>query len=92
MKCILSIPSNDICNKPARSSDLIGCRVSVDFSGDARNLELPANLADAVLLLGPLYHLTDHSQRIKALREAHRILKPGGVIFAAGISQFCLPD
>lgn len=56
--------------------------------GDARNLELPANLADAVLLLGPLYHLTDHSQRIKALREAHRILKPGGVIFAAGISRF----
>jgi len=33
--------------------------------------------ADAVVLLGPLYHLTEQTQRACALLEARRILKPG---------------
>jgi hypothetical protein len=41
-----------------------------------------------VLLLGPLYHLTEHDDRIAALREAARITQPGGHIFAAAISRF----
>lgn len=44
--------------------------------------------AHAVLLLGPLYHLTEREDRIQALREARRILRPDGVLFAAGISRF----
>ena len=57
-------------------------------AGDARKLDIPASTADAVLLLGPLYHLTDAADRLQALREAFRILKPSGVLFAAGISRF----
>jgi ubiquinone/menaquinone biosynthesis C-methylase UbiE len=56
--------------------------------GDARSLDHTDNSADGVLLLGPLYHLTDRSDRIIALREAHRVLRPGGVILAAGINRF----
>ena len=56
--------------------------------GDARRLERPDASADAVLLLGPLYHLTQQPDRIVALGEARRELKPGGVLFAAGISRF----
>jgi ubiquinone/menaquinone biosynthesis C-methylase UbiE len=56
--------------------------------GDARNLDIASGSADAVLLLGPLYHLVEHSDRLQALREAYRILKPGGVLFAAAISRF----
>jgi ubiquinone/menaquinone biosynthesis C-methylase UbiE len=56
--------------------------------GDARKLDIASGIADAVLLLGPLYHLTDYLDRIQALREARRILKPGGVLFAAAISRF----
>ena len=41
-----------------------------------------------VLLLGPLYHLTEQSDRNAALRKAHRVLKPGGYAFCAGISRF----
>ena len=41
-----------------------------------------------VLLLGPLYHLTDKEERIKALSEARRILKPGGFVLAAIISRY----
>jgi ubiquinone/menaquinone biosynthesis C-methylase UbiE len=56
--------------------------------GDARRLDLPSGSADAVLLLGPLYHLVENSDRLQALREARRILKPRGVLFAAVISRF----
>ena len=56
--------------------------------GDARRLDLPDGSADAVLLLGPLYHLTERSDREEALREAARALRPGGVVVAAVISRF----
>ena len=56
--------------------------------GDARKLDVPTESADATLLLGPLYHLVERSDRLLALREARRILKAGGVLFAAGISHF----
>jgi ubiquinone/menaquinone biosynthesis C-methylase UbiE len=56
--------------------------------GDARSIDAPDSCADAILFLGPLYHLTDREDRLKALREAHRLLKPGGMIFAASISRF----
>jgi hypothetical protein len=49
---------------------------------------LPSGAADAVLLLGPLYHLVEPAERLQALREARRILKRGGVLFAAAISRF----
>jgi ubiquinone/menaquinone biosynthesis C-methylase UbiE len=56
--------------------------------GDARTLDFPANSADAVLLLGPLYHLVERSDRLEALREARRVLRPRRVLFAASISRF----
>lgn len=45
-------------------------------------------IADAVFLMGPLYHLTNCEERIKAISEAFRILKPGGLIFAVFMSTF----
>ena len=56
--------------------------------GDARKLEEESESFDAVLLMGPLYHLMNRSDRMKALSEANRILKKGGLLFAAGISKF----
>jgi SAM-dependent methyltransferase len=57
-------------------------------AGDARRLEEPDGAWDAVLLLGPLYHLTERAERLRALREARRVLRPGGRLFAVGISRF----
>ena len=56
--------------------------------GDARALRFSSLSADAVLLLGPLYHLIDKNERLLALKEAHRVLRDGGFIVAAGISRF----
>jgi len=56
--------------------------------GDARQIDHNSSSVDGVLLLGPLYHLTDRSERIIALREAHRVLRPGGVLMAASINRF----
>ena len=56
--------------------------------GDARALPCADASADAVLLLGPLYHLTEASDRRTALTEADRVLRPGGLVAAAAISRF----
>jgi SAM-dependent methyltransferase len=56
--------------------------------GDARALDHPDASADAVLLLGPLYHLTERSDRVRAWREAARVVRRGGVVLAATISRY----
>lgn len=56
--------------------------------GDARQLDSPDASHDAVLLMGPLYHLVEHSERLLALREARRVVRPGGRVLAVGISRF----
>ena len=56
--------------------------------GDSRQLDWPDASVDGALLLGPLYHLTDRADRINALTEAGRVLRPGGVLVAAAISRF----
>jgi ubiquinone/menaquinone biosynthesis C-methylase UbiE len=43
---------------------------------------------DAALLLGPLYHLFNDGDKRRALSEALRVTKPGGVVFAA----YCVSD
>lgn len=55
--------------------------------GDARALPFSDDSFDAVLLLGPLYHLGEAHDRAQALREAVRICRPGGVVVAAAISR-----
>jgi SAM-dependent methyltransferase len=56
--------------------------------GDARALPWGSGTVDTVVLMGPLYHLTDRADRLRALREAHRVLRPGGALLAAAISRF----
>ena len=56
--------------------------------GDARELDAADERYDAVLLMGPLYHLTDRRDRVAALLEARRVLRRGGVLFAVAISRY----
>jgi ubiquinone/menaquinone biosynthesis C-methylase UbiE len=58
------------------------------MSGDARAVPLADGTQDAALLLGPLYHLQDRADRILALSEARRVVRPGGLVIGAAISRF----
>jgi len=56
---------------------------------DGRDLPaLPDEGFDAVLLMGPLYHLVEREERLRAVCEAHRILRPGGCVFASFIGRY----
>jgi len=56
--------------------------------GDGRALRFSDASVDAVLLLGPLYHLPERADRLRALGEARRVCRPGGVVIAAAISRY----
>ena len=62
--------------------------VFVAVLGEERRLEEADASYDAVLLLGPLYHLMERADRLRALGEARRVLRPCGVVCAVGISRF----
>lgn len=54
--------------------------------GEARNLDFPDNFADIVILHGPLYHLQKKEDREKAILEARRVVKRGGIILGFSIN------
>lgn len=57
--------------------------------GNATNLsDFESDTYDITLLLGPMYHLFDEEDKLKALSEAIRVTKKGGVIFVA----YCMGD
>lgn len=56
--------------------------------GDARALDEADESWDAVLLFGPLYHLLDRADRVRAYAEARRVVRPGGLVFGATISRW----
>ncbi|MBV8390775.1 MAG: class I SAM-dependent methyltransferase [Mucilaginibacter sp.] len=55
--------------------------------GEAQKLELADSMADIVILHGPLYHLQSKADRIKAISEAKRVLKPEGIVLGFAINH-----
>jgi SAM-dependent methyltransferase len=70
-----------------RTAGLAAAIASVHHASATDLAALPENGCDAVLLLGPLYHLSSAAERRQAIAEAARILRPGGLVFAAGINR-----
>jgi ubiquinone/menaquinone biosynthesis C-methylase UbiE len=68
-----------------QAHDRAGCTVEL---GDARTLTAADASYDAVLLLGPLYHLLDAADRALAIAEARRVVRPGGIVAAAAINRY----
>ncbi len=56
--------------------------------GDGRSLDADTRSYDAVLLLGPLYHLPEAADRISAWCEARRVAVEHGLVFAGAINRF----
>jgi ubiquinone/menaquinone biosynthesis C-methylase UbiE len=55
--------------------------------GEAQKLELQDNFADVVILHGPLYHLQSKADRIRAIAEAKRVLKPESFVLGFAINH-----
>jgi SAM-dependent methyltransferase len=55
--------------------------------GDATRLPVPSASVDAVVLMGPHYHLVERADRLVALAEARRVLRPGGRLLTEVISR-----
>jgi ubiquinone/menaquinone biosynthesis C-methylase UbiE len=70
-----------------RRNEQAAKRIASLTVADARSLPQGDGTAAAVLVLGPLYHLTAASDRLTALREAFRVLASGGTVVAAAISR-----
>lgn len=64
------------------------CLLAASEVCDARKISRADNSADAVLLMGPLYHIMDYEERIKAVKESFRLLKKGGVLFTAALTPY----
>ncbi|MGY0408161.1 MAG: class I SAM-dependent methyltransferase [Polaribacter sp.] len=57
------------------------------FLGESRNLEIENEIADLVILHGPLYHLQKEEDRLQTIHEAKRVLKKGGIILGFAINS-----
>lgn len=51
---------------------------------------IPDESCDAVLMLGPFYNLSLAAERRQAAAESRRILREGGLLFAAGINRMTM--
>ena len=65
-----------------------GCSLAASEVCDARKVPRADNSADAVLLMGPLYHIMEYTERINAVKECHRLLKTDGLLFFAALTPF----
>lgn len=66
-----------------------GVTLHATLHGNALELSALADGSfDVVLLMGPLYHLVRLEDRQRCLQEAKRVLKPGGLLFAAFINRY----
>jgi SAM-dependent methyltransferase len=78
----------DIAREQVRQSS-VGTCVEAIVEADACDLSGWADdIFDAVLALGPFYHLPDSSDRERAAAELHRVLRPGGVAFVALMPRY----
>ena len=73
----------------ARSTSAAGTPFRAQL-GDARSLPFADSVADAVVMMGPLFHLVTDEDRQRALAEAYRVLRPGGTIAVSAMGRFFL--
>ena len=85
---LFDISKTNIAMSEELSSSYPGVDLAKREVADARAIARPDGSADAILLMGPLYHIVDRAERILALKESFRLLKKSGVLFTAAITPY----
>jgi ubiquinone/menaquinone biosynthesis C-methylase UbiE len=81
----ISLKNIELANEYSQKT---GIQLTKCETGDATQLDIPDEQFDMVLLLGPLYHLVNKEEIVKALAEARRVLKPKAFVLSAIISRY----
>src|SRR4051794_4391844 len=81
--CLVDPVPHHVSQAEQSTGGRVDCRL-----GDARELPFEDGSFDAVLLMGPLYHLVNATDRARALKEAWRVLRPNGTLLAEVISRY----
>lgn len=68
--------------------DYPGIRLKSAMVCDARSIPRKSKSADAILLMGPLYSITEYEERILAIKESYRLLKDDGIVFSAALTPY----
>lgn len=84
---LLDLSQNNIDIAKEKSKEM-GIHLEGYIKGNALELGFHDKKYDVILLMGPLYHLINESDRRKAVEEALQHLKAGGIIIAAFISKY----
>nr|WP_303934157.1 class I SAM-dependent methyltransferase [Treponema denticola] len=78
-------------NLEVLKNNSVGIENIISYQGDALNLDrFEDNQFDITLLFGPMYHLYDKKEVHKALDEAIRVTKKGGIILTAFLSVYAI--
>lgn len=85
---LFDISKTNIAMSEELSSSYPGVDLAKREVADARAIARPDGSADAILLMGPLYHIVNKAERILALKESFRLLKKSGVLFTAAITPY----
>ena len=81
--------SNESLKLAKEKADEAGVSIKAYIYGNALSVsQCVSGLFDAVLLMGPLYHLLSSTERRKAVQEVMNVLRSGGKLFASFITLY----
>lgn len=84
---LLDIVPKHIAEAKRRAAET-DCAPAAMVVGDALDMPYGEGVFDGAFMAGPLYHLMERADRMKALQECRRVLRPGGVMVAYGITRY----
>ena len=85
---LFDLSKTNIAMSAELATDYPGVKLASATVCDARSIPWPDKSADAVLLMGPLYSITEYDERILAIRESRRLLKDDGILFSAALTPY----
>lgn len=85
---LFDLSKTNIAMSAELATEYPGVTLACATVSDARAIPRPDKSADGVLLMGPLYSITEYEERILAIRESRRLLKDNGILFTASLTPY----